>query len=52
MKVIRRNLVFALIYNGVGVAFALTGHLNPLAAAVLMPLSALTVFVSTWVELK
>lgn len=47
MKVIRRNLVFAVIYNIVGIGAAVTGHLDPLFAAVLMPLSALTVFLST-----
>jgi Cu2+-exporting ATPase len=47
MRVIRRNLVFAVLYNLVGIAVALTGHLDPLFAAVLMPLSALTVFLST-----
>lgn len=47
MKVIRRNLAFAVLYNIVGIAAALSGHLNPLFAAVLMPISALTVILST-----
>lgn len=49
MKVIRRNLVFAVFYNIVGIGVALTGHLDPLFAAVLMPMSALTVFLSTMI---
>lgn len=47
MSVVRRNLFFAIVYNLVGIAAALSGHLNPLFAAVLMPISALTVFLST-----
>lgn len=47
LAVIRRNLVFAVIYNVIGVAVALTGKLDPLFAAILMPASALTVFLST-----
>jgi heavy metal translocating P-type ATPase len=47
MRVIRRNLVFAVLYNLVGIAAALMGHLSPLLAAVLMPASALTLVLST-----
>ncbi|MCC7441537.1 MAG: cadmium-translocating P-type ATPase [Bdellovibrionales bacterium] len=47
LRVIRRNLVFAVLYNVVGVTWALSGGLSPLAAAILMPASALTVFLST-----
>jgi P-type Cu2+ transporter len=43
---IRRGLVFSLLYNAVGVGLALTGVLTPLWAAVLMPLSSLTVLTS------
>ena len=43
MGVIRRNLVFSLLYNVVGAALAMTGLIGPLVAAVLMPLSSLTV---------
>ncbi len=49
LGVIRRNLVFSLLYNLLGISFALIGKVNPLFAALLMPLSALTVYVSTWV---
>jgi Cu2+-exporting ATPase/Cu+-exporting ATPase len=44
MRVIRRNLGFAVLYNVVVVSIALAGLLNPLIAAILMPISAFTVF--------
>ncbi len=48
-KVLRRNWVFTIAYNTVGGTLALTGHASPFVAAILMPLSALTVFLSsTW----
>ena len=47
MKTIRRNLVFSLIYNLLTVALAFGGWINPLVAAILMPLSSITVLVST-----
>lgn len=48
MAVVRRNLVVSLVYNVVGVALAMAGLLNPLVAAVLMPLSSLTVITSSY----
>ena len=52
MHVIYRNLVFAVIYNVVVLSVALTGYLTPLIAAVLMPISALSVFLSTIIGTK
>jgi P-type Cu2+ transporter len=43
LAVIRRGIAFSLLYNLLGVALALAGLLEPLLAAVLMPLSSLTV---------
>ncbi len=43
MGVIRRNLAFSLLYNVLGASLAMTGLIGPLAAALLMPLSSLTV---------
>jgi Cu2+-exporting ATPase len=43
MRVIRVNLAFSLVYNLVGASLAMAGLIGPLAAAVLMPLSSLTV---------
>ena len=48
MRVVRRNLVFSLGYNVIGVTLAMTGVLNPLLAAILMPLSSLTVILSSY----
>ncbi|MHC4837618.1 MAG: HAD family hydrolase, partial [Planctomycetota bacterium] len=48
LGIIRRNLGVSLAYNAVGVGLALTGILNPLIAAVLMPLSSLTVVSLAW----
>ena len=42
-RAIFATLVFAGIYNAVGVAWALSGRLTPLAAALLMPLSSISV---------
>ena len=47
MKVIYRNLVLSISYNSVSVFLAYTGHISPLAAAIIMPLSSLTVLIST-----
>lgn len=43
LATIRRGMVFSLLYNVVGVTLAASGKLSPLWAAVLMPLSSLTV---------
>lgn len=40
--------VFSVLYNVVGLAFAISGNLTPLIAAILMPISSITiVFIST-----
>jgi Cu2+-exporting ATPase len=48
LGVIRRNLVFSLTYNVIAVSFAITGHMSPLLAAILMPLSSMTVVLSSY----
>ena len=48
MHVIRRNLAFSLAYNIAGAILAMTGSINPLVAAILMPASSLTVVLSSW----
>lgn len=45
--VVHRNLGMAIAYNAAAIALAWTGHMSPLAAAVFMPLSSLTVVVGT-----
>lgn len=47
MRVVKRNLMFSLVYNLVAVVLAMTGFINPLLAAILMPLSSLTVIASS-----
>lgn len=47
MKTIHRNFAFSLFYNLAGGLAAATGHVTPLFAALLMPLSAFTVFSSS-----
>ena len=46
LRAIHRGLAFSLAYNAVGVVLAMTGVLNPLVAAIMMPLSSLTVVTS------
>jgi Cu2+-exporting ATPase len=48
LGVIRRNLVFSLMYNVVAVSFAITGNMSPILAAILMPLSSMTVVLSSY----
>ncbi len=52
MKVIRRNLVLSLCYNSISVLLAYTGHISPLTAAIVMPVSSLTVLISTLIGTK
>lgn len=47
MKVVKRNLAFSLVYNIVGAFLAMNGKVSPLSAAIIMPLSSLTVLFST-----
>lgn len=47
LKIIRRNSVASLFYNFVSVSLAAIGWLHPLAAALLMPVSSLTVVAVT-----
>lgn len=48
LAVIRRNLAFSLGYNVIGASLSIAGLLSPLVAALLMPLSSLTVLTSSW----
>lgn len=48
LRIVRRNIGFALAYNLVGAGLAMAGLLDPLLAAVLMPLSSLTVVLHSW----
>ncbi|WP_341660638.1 heavy metal translocating P-type ATPase [Blattabacterium cuenoti] len=52
-KLVFINLMISLLYNSVGIFFAVTGNLNPFIAAILMPLSSVSVIffsiTSTWI---
>ena len=43
IRVVKMSFVLSLLYNLTGVAFAVTGYLSPVVAAILMPLSSITV---------
>jgi P-type Cu+ transporter len=45
ITVIKLSLILSLLYNAIGLFFAVTGTLTPLVAAILMPLSSVTVVV-------
>lgn len=51
-RAIRTNLVFSVLYNSIGLTLACLGFITPLAAAVLMPLSSLTVLGISVVQSK
>jgi Cu2+-exporting ATPase/Cu+-exporting ATPase len=46
-KVLIRNLSISLIYNTVGAILALLGFINPMMAAILMPVSSLIIILSS-----
>lgn len=52
MKVIYRNFILSLLYNSISVLLAYTGYISPLTAAIVMPLSSLTVLISTLIGTK
>jgi len=43
LRVVKWSFVFSFLYNGVGLFFAVQGLLTPVIAAILMPLSSVTV---------
>ena len=43
VRVVKISFGLSLLYNLTGIAFAVTGHLSPVVAAILMPLSSITV---------
>lgn len=48
LRVIRRNIALSIAYNVVGASMAMFGLLTPLAAAILMPASSITVVLGSW----
>src|SRR5690606_13545221 len=49
MRIIKWAFLLSLLYNLVGLGFAVTGHLRPVVAAILMPLSSISIVVFTTV---
>jgi cation transport ATPase len=47
-NIVQRNMLIALGYNAIGVTLAMMGVIDPLFAAVLMPLSSVTVVLGAW----
>ena len=45
IKIIKLSFVFSLLYNIIGMYFALTGQLSPIVAAILMPLSSISIVI-------
>ncbi|MGB3152927.1 MAG: HAD-IC family P-type ATPase, partial [Maribacter sp.] len=43
MKIIKLSFILSLLYNIIGLYFAVTGQLQPVIAAILMPLSSISV---------
>lgn len=52
IKIIKRNIIFSILYNIIGSYLAISGQITPLIAAILMPLSSITVLISTLVATK
>ena len=48
MRTIRLGFSLSIVYNVVGAALAIGGHIHPLFAAVAMPVSSLTVLTVAW----
>ena len=47
IRIIKLAFVFSLFYNLIGLGFAITGNLKPVVAAILMPLSSISIVIFT-----
>ncbi|WP_339656594.1 heavy metal translocating P-type ATPase metal-binding domain-containing protein [uncultured Maribacter sp.] len=47
MRIIKMSFILSLLYNCVGLYFAITGQLEPVIAAILMPLSSISIVIFT-----
>lgn len=47
LKTIKYAFIFSLFYNLIGLGFAITGNLAPVVAAILMPLSSISIVIFT-----
>ena len=51
-RIVHTNFVFSLGYNVFGIILVVFGYIHPLIAAILMPLSSITVILYSWARLK
>ncbi|MCT4641173.1 MAG: heavy metal translocating P-type ATPase [Bacteriovoracaceae bacterium] len=51
-NIIKRNLIISIIYNIIGAFCALSGLVTPIFAAIFMPISSVTVILSTVIAIK
>ncbi|MCU0397917.1 MAG: heavy metal translocating P-type ATPase metal-binding domain-containing protein [Cyclobacteriaceae bacterium] len=51
-KIVKAGFVLSFLYNAIALSFAVSGHLTPLVAAILMPLSSISVVVFTTVAVN
>lgn len=57
ISIIKASFILSFLYNVIGMSFALTGNLTPVVAAILMPLSSISIVVfvtilTNWVSKK
>ena len=45
VKVIKISFILSFLYNIIGMLFAVTGNLSPIVAAILMPISSITIVI-------
>lgn len=51
--ILRTSLLFSLCYNTIGLSIAIAGYMTPLVAAILMPISSITVvFITTFLAIS
>jgi Cu+-exporting ATPase len=48
-RVIWWSFFISIVYNVVGLSFAVSGNLNPMIAAILMPASSISIVLFTWI---
>ena len=51
-RIVRLNFIFSLFYNCLGILLVVSGYISPLFAAILMPISSLTVFLISVIGLR
>lgn len=52
IRIIRNAFIFSLFYNVIGLGFAISGSLEPVVAAILMPLSSISIVLFTSIATK